>query len=376
MFIVFVFRKWAWIPLIIFLIILSFIDITLLFKTPIGNGSSFMDEELKKTLKSAIQNLFDLKNEFILARDKEGLGSLYNKEDRHGLWGYEEEVKKMEYLHDWAEKQQVDFKNIYSQVLIKNISGVGDSYNATLMVSTQYEYVYRNDLTKENFFRIGTYHAFTLQGNNGDFIINKDWYKSPFEGSMNLEDVNIDKVKEIIKIGSSSSQAILSDRRIKAVAYAEKYCGSASLPEYGFQYNKSYRNFNPEGGDCANFASQILFEGGGFSKNSQWNYTKGNGSKAWVNANGFHNYMIYSGRASTINYGKYLDVTRNSYKLLPGDYVAYEKKGKITHISVVTALDSKGYALVDSHNADRYRVPWDLGWSNDNIKFYLVRVHY
>ena len=86
--------------------------------------------------------------------------------------------------------------------------------------------------------------------------------------------------------------------------------------------------------------------------------------------------MIYSGRATTIASGKYKDVLNASYKLLPGDYIAYERKGKVCHISVVTGADSKGYTLVNSHNTDRYRVPWDLGWSNSNIRFRLVRVHY
>ena len=38
--------------------------------------------------------------------------------------------------------------------------------------------------------------------------------------------------------------------------------------ENEFKYNKKYRDYNPQGGDCANFASQILFEGGKFKKNS------------------------------------------------------------------------------------------------------------
>jgi len=120
----------------------------------------------------------------------------------------------------------------------------------------------------------------------------------------------------------------------------------------------------------------MLFEGGGFRKNRIWNYEKGQGSKAWLNANAFNQYMLNSGRASRIAYGSYDQILKSSFKLLPGDYVAYEKKGKVTHISVVSGQDSKGYALVNSHNSDRYRVPWDLGWNNKGIKFHLVRVHY
>lgn len=86
--------------------------------------------------------------------------------------------------------------------------------------------------------------------------------------------------------------------------------------------------------------------------------------------------MLYSGRGSLITRGTYNQVFKNSFKLLPGDFIAYEKKGKVTHISVVTGIDSKGYALVNCHNTDRYRVPWDLGWSDKGIVFWLVRVNY
>ncbi|EKN42640.1 hypothetical protein CFSAN001627_05472, partial [Clostridium botulinum CFSAN001627] len=76
----------------------------------------------------------------------------------------------------------------------------------------------------------------------------------------------------------------------------------------------------------ANFASQILFEGGKFRKNSTWNYDSKGATRAWVNADGFKDYMIYSGRASVIAHGDYEKVYKASYKLLPGDFVAYEKK--------------------------------------------------
>jgi hypothetical protein len=56
--------------------------------------------------------------------------------------------------------------------------------------------------------------------------------------------------------------------------------------------------------------------------------------------------------------------------------VAYVKKGKVTHVSVVTGADSKGYPLVSCHNLDRYRVPWDIGWSSDKVKFFLLNVSY
>ena len=104
------------------------------------------------------------------------------------------------------------------------------------------------------------------------------------------------------------------------------------LEEYEYKYNNKYRDFNPEGGDCANFASQILHEGGKF-KETSWNYDKGSVTGPWVNAGKFTYYMINSGRASVIAKGSYEKVYKASYKLLPGDFVAYEKKGDIMHVS-------------------------------------------
>ena len=47
--------------------------------------------------------------------------------------------------------------------------------------------------------------------------------------------------------------AITSYNRNAAVSYAKKYCSN---------YNPNYRNYNPDGGDCANFFSQSLIAGG------------------------------------------------------------------------------------------------------------------
>ena len=119
-----------------------------------------------------------------------------------------------------------------------------------------------------------------------------------------------------------------------------------------------------------------MFESGRFKKNQIWNYENGSGTKAWVNAQGFKNYILYSGRGSLIAKGTYQDVYKQAYNLRPGDFVGYEKGGRITHVSTVTGVDSKGYPLVTCHNTDRYLVPWDLGWSNKSIKFHLIHVNY
>ena len=49
---------------------------------------------------------------------------------------------------------------------------------------------------------------------------------------------------------------------------------------------------------------------------------------AWLSARGLYSYIVSSGRGSLIVSGNYNTVLKLSYKLLPGDIVAYEKTEK------------------------------------------------
>ncbi|MBU3180057.1 amidase domain-containing protein [Clostridium psychrophilum] len=355
-----------------------FIFIILLITIQICTASSTyaVTDEEKKEVTSYIDQIFLKRNKAILSGDLKLIQSLYNMDTKYGTWAYEYEKRKMDYINNWAQKQGVKFISITPTVLVKKIRNNDNNFSVYLLCSTEYKYVYEDHPEVQNTSRIGTYHNLQLMNKDHSLVISKEWYKDPFANSLDLGNIKADSIKKYILSQSSRDLSTLSQRRIKASEYADKYCGAASLAEYKYKYNKKYRDYNPKGGDCANFASQILFEGANFKKNSAWNYDKNGATKAWLNADSFKNYMNYSGRASTIAYGSYDKVYKASYKLLPGDFVAYEKKNDITHISVVTGVDSRGYSLVSCHNSDRSKVPWDLGWSDKNIKFWLIRVHY
>lgn len=330
-----------------------------------------VDEELS----ILVQNIFNIRCKAILEYNEKLLQSLYDIDTKYGIWAFEHELKRMRYLKLWADKQGVKFTSIKSKPIIRYANERDAGYRINLLTSTEYKYVYQDEPDTVNTFRIGTYHSLDILERDGRVLITREWYTDPFADSLNLDKIKTEEIKAYILSGNPRDFSGLNERRVGAVKYADKYCGAAATEENGFSYNEKYINYNSRGGDCANFASQILHEGGKFPKNYTWNYNKG-GTKAWVNAQAFKDYMLYSGRASRIAYGTYNQVYKASYKLLPGDFIAYEKKGKVKHISVVTGADSKGYALVNCHNTDRYRVPWDLGWSNSSIRFWLVRVHY
>ncbi len=58
-----------------------------------------------------------------------------------------------------------------------------------------------------------------------------------------------------------------------------------------------------------------------------------------------------------------------------GDIIAYEIKGEIHHVAVVVGKDPRGYVTIASHTADRLYFPWDLGWS-ENTVFWFIKISY
>lgn len=339
-------------------------------------ASAMDNEKIHEQYQLLLQDVFDYRNKAILDKDTEILKGLYETGRKTGLWAYENEVKKMKYLENWSSKQGVKFKDIKTRVKVKKIKEKEeDLYGIICTVSTEYKYSYENQPEITNMFRIGTYHYLNVIIRDNQYVITKEWYTDPFADSLNLDNLKSNDIKNYI-LAKEAVDVELTPEQQKAIEYAHKYCGAAADEEHGFKFNPKYRDYNPEGGDCANFASQIMFESGRFKQNNTWNSYNGDATKAWVNAQGFKNYIINSGRGSYIAKGKYQEIYKEAYNLRPGDFVGYEKGGRITHISTVTGLDSKGYPLVTCHNSDRLLVPWDLGWSDKSIRFHLIQVHY
>lgn len=367
--------------IVLFLPLLAMIISVLLLAQDYNDYSSLLWDEtvpvsgdLSEKFSEYVKEIIQIRDKAMLENDIEAIRPLYNLNTRLGTYAFEHEQKKIKYLHNWAEKQGVNFTGIDTFMKIRWVKEQGNKVTANFSAITEYTYEYVNMPDTPNKFRIATYHIMDFAKEGDNWLITREWYTDPFADSLNADTLKAEDNKAFILSQGPRDFSNLNKRRIKAVEYADLYCGASDNEEYYFRYNTEYKNYNSLGGDCANFASQVLYEGG-FKKNAAWNYDK-DGSRAWVNAQGFKDYLLYSGRGSRIIHGTYDKVLKLSYKLLPGDIIAYEKKGKVVHISVVTGADSRGYTLVNCHNTDRFKVPWDLGWSDEGIKFWLIRVNY
>lgn len=324
-----------------------------------------------------LDTFFYERNEILLNGNTDELKPMYASNERNSRWALELETNRSKYLKAWAERQGIRFTGISSDLNIKKTRKVGRGYAFYVMVSTTYTYVYENMPEKENLFRIGTYHSLDLIPGSGEgtWVISREWYLDPFQDSLSQKAEDVEEIRAYITAQTERDFSGISEMRRKAVEYADLYAGAASDGQNGYAYNEEYPNFNSRGGDCSNYVSQSLHESG-FSTGRGWNYTSNSASRSWCNAAGLQGYLVWSGRAYAVAQGSFGKVYQAAYQLVPGDVIAYVEKGKVVHMALVTGADSRGYPLVNTHTTDRYRVPWDLGWNDDDIKFILMKVNY
>lgn len=357
-------------------------------------------------LKTEVEAIYNKRSSSFVTGDLVSLKDYFDTSQKHGQLAIEHEIKRVKYLQDWSKKRGIKFNNVQSAVRIKRIYPGDKLLKIALEESYKFDYIYPQDVTPvTNSFGVGIRHTLSLTKKNDKWKIYNDWYTDCFEDALqaysgetlgslippNWQDTYNSQDENIYgNTFNMSNFKNINYNREKAVEYADKFCGAAWGSRNDFNYNKKYRDFNGIGGDCTNFASQVLGdkEAGALPMDSIWRcqyYQYGNsqGTTAWVNADGLKNYLISSGRGSVIKHGAFKELTEAQPEYPRGiiekaqlaDLVCYEKKGNIDHFSIITSHDSHGYPLVNSHTTDRYHVPWDLGWGDNKIRFFLIHIN-
>lgn len=346
----------------------------------------YSDEELK----TIIETLYNHRSSAFVSGDFSVLEDDFDISSKQGLWAKEHEIKRIKYLMNWSADRGIRFTNVTSTVRLKKVFESADPLKIALEETYKFEYVYPKDsITVTNSFGVGIRHSLGLINKDGKFKISHDRYTDCFEDALMVYNPSIDGIdtnpEPIFKFnfrirGSDYVPESGRYNRVKAAEYADKFCGAANVEGNNFKYNKKYSDFNGVGGDCTNFASQVLGDpdGGGLKQDNRWH----KGSSAWTNADGFKQYLISSGKGREIKGGtfKELALPQINYpngivdKLDLGDLICYAKGKSMDHFAVITGWDSHGYPLVNSHTTDRYHVPWDLGWGDKNICFHLIHV--
>lgn len=357
-------------------------------KSIYGSGP---DRDNEKALEEFVQTVYDQRCKGAMTGEWKELKQYYDTSKKYGQWSYEYEAKRIKYLTDWSNNRGIEFIDIKSEAVLKKVRKKGDIYLLSITETYKFDYVYKDDIEKMvNNFGVCLKHSVGLIYKNDKWLINRDWYTDCFDDALDSYSG--------IYVGNSNAAFFLDHEekvldtfigeimvnkynRQKAVEYADKYYA---------KYNSKYKDYNGIGGDCTNYVSQCLGdkeEGGGLAFDRTWfctypKYSKAEGSRAFVNADAFKAYLVYSGRGRVIKRGTFSELTKPTdnnpigivEKIQIGDLICFEKKGQIDHFSIVTAKDSKGYPMINSHTTDRYHVPFDLGWGSKTVKFHLIRI--
>jgi Putative amidase domain len=165
----------------------------------------------------------------------------------------------------------------------------------------------------------------------------------------------------------------LSDARRRAVEYADHWADNRSDPH---RANPDYENFGDGGGDCTNFASQVM-RAGGFkdvgnpvddawgNPNREWYYENSmrgipgvnslDRSSSWAVAQANRDFVVNSDRGQVVGKSPMpasaaLDpLAPSKAGLVPGDLIYYHDAatGTINHTAVYVGQQMQGGRLVD-----------------------------
>ena len=142
----------------------------------------------------------------------------------------------------------------------------------------------------------GTEHKITLsQSDDGYQILSDEYDESDLFGICALSDSTQSEMTESGAV-VGDTESVNSDEAtllayefysgydpVAATKYADDYVyHDANGTNYTSYYNSAYRNFNPDGGDCANYASQCIRAGGMPMDNGWYYYSSSNYSTSWV----------------------------------------------------------------------------------------------
>lgn len=305
-----------------------------------------------------------------------------------GRWLLAHEQQKVAHVHAWARARGYVLAGQRTEVKVLRLRTDGQTARASVLLRIALGYKPRDARGgPTDWMGVGTSHVVHLARAGDSWLVRRDFaldalYEEgppPGAAAGGLgHSVPVTAAAPEGPAGDAAGPARRFDRAA-AAGYAYTYCGIAFGCGNGHRYNRQYQDYTGLGGDCANFASQVLVAGG-LRPGGAWRYDarSRSASAAWINAGRLVRHLLYSGKARLVARGSFARVAAAAGgpglpRLAPGDMIGYEQDGDIVHVSVVVGTDSAGYTVVNSHTADRHHVPWDLGWG-ENTRFWLLHI--
>jgi hypothetical protein len=346
--------------------------------------------EMEHQIVDYLNKLFNTRAQFLLSKDDKVLNPYYLSSENTSRYALKQEEIRKQYIHAWATQRKLRFIDAESHIRIQRIQIEGERAKVSIVQSLRLVYANREPFSFHQSFGVGTRHALSLIQKNGQWYVLKEWYSDPLNENPKLisktnEHFPNPQIHQYLESSINNNQKTNYERD-RAVAYANKYSGAAWGAGNNSRYNKKYLDYTSKGGDCTNFASQVIgdpTEGGGLQMTANWRYWYSfGGSHPWVQTDRFSKFLLSSGYGQLVAKGTFEEVTQPSEKypygaigqLKPGDLIAYILHGEdVDHFGILVGFDDYGYPLVNSHTADRFRVPFDLGW-DQHTRYQLIHI--
>ncbi len=349
-------------------------------------------EDARQSPQEAAMDILERRSQTLVEDDPGWMEQDYLLSAETGRWAFERVCLRVEYVRKWMSVRGAQLAEVRAAMEVESVTMESqDKAWVELVEHCAYAYRYpdmsETAATTGGVFGSRAVHVMEMVFHDGAWRIRKDWYTDPFgegyrvpaQGPIPLR-MSPHGPVAAEEGGSVPADGIGKYDRGKAVEYAVAYAGVPALSESG-RYNPGYKVYTFLGGDCANFVSQILFAGG-MEQGHGWHYD-GEGSLAWVKADGLIWFLISSQRGKLIFTGTFSAATnpteshpQGAFALLEqGDVIGYQARGEICHMAVVVGTDALGYPLIASHTADRLYFPWDLGWDKGTV-FWFIKITY
>lgn len=366
----------------------------------VGTFITDSNEDIDTQLLSYLNDYFSTRNESFLTGNVEGLYKFYDLSHSYSRYSLHHEFKRIAYLRDWGVERGITFESITSTPNIKNVEIINNIIKFKVDESFQVSYFYTQNPTVKNSFAITLLHTEELQKIGTGFTIQKDYFFDSFENGLKKYNFNLNEKQ--LPINSYKTYNINFDRdnlnfkesstynRLTAIKYADKYAG-VSNSNSSTEYNNYYFDASSlsYGGNSTNFVSQCLGDsnaGGYLKQDETWFYNSKHHkspkvSGAWINPKELKDYLTSSSRGLLVENGDLKTILTSQSddlstfsKLQIGDLIFYTKGEVPVYASIITGFDSNGYPLVNSNTVNRFHVPFDLGWSDNDITFQLINI--
>jgi len=208
-------------------------------------------------------------------------------------------------------------------------------------------------------------HVLHLILSNRWLIVRDDYFDPGEDAMLARGDFTAPTITEVPDdLGTSPDRGAEGDDLPETIYY-NRTAAQDYADDYWDVYNPTYRDLCLSGGDCANFASQVVFAGGypkKWTNPRQWWYdqkgTPGNtADDTWSSS-----WTGVSPQRSALDY-HYGDFVASATNLKVGDlvYMDWTGNGSWDHVAIVVVADpSGGNPLLNAHCNDRYHK--SLSW--------------